>query len=68
MKADLGYCTKAGPGRQTIRANVPEADILRYSTELRSMTGGRGSYAVKFDPYLLSLLRLDCARLPYIYS
>ncbi len=41
----------AGPGRQCIRANVPEAEILRYSTELRSMTGGRGSYQVKFSHY-----------------
>ena len=41
----------AGPGRQRIRASVPEADILRYSTDLRSMTGGRGSYRVKFDHY-----------------
>ncbi len=40
-----------GGGRQCIRAIVPEAEILRYSTELRSMTGGRGSYSVKFDHY-----------------
>ncbi len=41
----------AGAGRQCIRALVPEAEILRYSTDLRSMTGGRGSYALKFDHY-----------------
>lgn len=41
----------AGPGRQCIRANVPEADILRYSTDLRSMTGGRGTYTLKFAHY-----------------
>jgi len=41
----------AGPGRQCIRAQVPEAEVLRYSTELRSMTGGRGSYMVKFAHY-----------------
>ena len=41
----------AGPGRQCIRANVPEAEVLRYSTELRSRTGGRGSYALKFSHY-----------------
>jgi elongation factor G len=40
-----------GGGRQTIRAQVPEAEMLRYSTELRSMTGGRGSYAMEFDHY-----------------
>jgi len=41
----------AGPGRQRIRATVPEADVLRYSTDLRSMTGGRGSYALTFSNY-----------------
>lgn len=41
----------AGPGRQCIEANVPEAEILRYSTDLRSMTGGRGAYRVRFDHY-----------------
>jgi len=41
----------AGPGRQSIRANVPEAEVLRYSTDLRSMTGGRGTYTLKFSHY-----------------
>ena len=41
----------AGPGRQCIRASVPEADVLRYSTDLRSMTGGRGTYTLKFSHY-----------------
>jgi elongation factor G len=40
-----------GPGRQCIRALVPEAEILRYSTDLRSMTGGRGTYMLKFSRY-----------------
>ncbi|HOT49462.1 MAG TPA: elongation factor G [Candidatus Hydrogenedentes bacterium] len=40
-----------GPGKQIIRANVPEAEILRYSTDLRSMTGGRGSYDLTFSHY-----------------
>jgi elongation factor G len=40
-----------GGGRQSIRANVPEADVLRYSTELRSLTQGRGSYELKFSHY-----------------
>ena len=42
----------AGPGgKQIIRVTVPEAEMLRYSTELRSMTGGRGSYTMKFLQY-----------------
>jgi len=40
-----------GGGRQVIRAHVPEAEILRYSTELRSMTQGRGSYELKLSHY-----------------
>jgi elongation factor G len=40
-----------GGGRQVIRANVPEAEVLRYSTELRSMTQGRGSYELKLSHY-----------------
>jgi elongation factor G len=40
-----------GPGRQCIRSLVPEAEILRYSTDLRSMTGGRGTYMLKFSRY-----------------
>jgi elongation factor G len=38
-------------GRQVIRALVPESEILTYSTVLRSMTQGRGSYELKFDHY-----------------
>lgn len=41
----------AGPGRQCVRATVPEAEILHYSTDLRSKTAGRGSYALKFIHY-----------------
>lgn len=36
---------------QIIRALVPEAEILNYSAELRSITGGRGSYTMKFSHY-----------------
>lgn len=41
----------AGPGREVIRAHVPEAEILRYSTDLRSMTQGLGSYTYKSSRY-----------------
>jgi len=40
-----------GPGRQCVRASVPEAEILRYSADLRSMTAGRGSYTLTFSRY-----------------
>lgn len=46
----LGMEPKGG-GRQCVRAHVPEAEILTYSTVLRSMTAGRGSYDLHFDHY-----------------
>ncbi len=36
---------------QIIHATVPEAEIKAYSTELRSLTGGEGSYSVEFSHY-----------------
>ena len=41
----------AGPGLQRVRAYVPLAEIFRYATDLRSMTGGRGRFATKFHQY-----------------
>ena len=38
-------------GTTMIEANVPQAEILRYATELRSQTQGRGTYTVQFDHY-----------------
>ncbi len=40
-----------GGHKETIRAAVPEAEILRYSTDLRSMTQGLGTYTLKFSHY-----------------
>ena len=40
-----------GGGRQCIKAHVPEAEVLRYSTDLRSITQGRGSYEIKHSHY-----------------
>ncbi|RJP74727.1 MAG: elongation factor G [Candidatus Abyssobacteria bacterium SURF_17] len=36
---------------QVIRVLVPEAEMLNYSAELRSITGGRGTYTMKFSRY-----------------
>lgn len=38
-------------GRQIIHAEVPLAEILKYATDLRSMTQGRGSYDREFLRY-----------------
>ncbi len=36
---------------QTIKALVPEAEMYKYSTSLRSMTQGRGYFTTKFSHY-----------------
>jgi elongation factor G len=38
-------------GSQVIRAQVPMAEILRYSPDLRSMTSGRGSFTMELSGY-----------------
>jgi len=36
---------------QIVMANVPMAEFLTYSPDLRSMTGGRGTYSMEFSHY-----------------
>lgn len=38
-------------GMQVITADVPKAELFRYSAELRSMTGGRGSFEMEYSRY-----------------
>jgi elongation factor G len=38
-------------GRSIVTAHVPLAEMLRYTTQLRSMTGGRGVFTMEFDHY-----------------
>ena len=40
-----------GGGEQTITALVPTSEVLRYSIDLRSITGGRGRFSVRHDHY-----------------
>jgi elongation factor G len=40
-----------GGGIQLIRAKVPQAELLKYSIELRSMTSGTGSFDMEFSHY-----------------
>ncbi len=37
--------------KQLIEADVPMTELFGYSTELRSMTGGRGDYSYEFSRY-----------------
>jgi elongation factor G len=36
---------------QIVKAVVPMAEILKYAPDLRSMTGGRGTYTMEFSHY-----------------
>jgi elongation factor G len=38
-------------GRSVVSAQVPLAEMLRYTTQLRSITGGRGYFTMEFDHY-----------------
>jgi elongation factor G len=40
-----------GTGRTLVRAIVPEAEVVRYAIDLRSMTSGKGSFARRFSHY-----------------
>ena len=41
----------AGGGYQTVKAEVPFAEVTTYSRSLASMTGGQGSYSIEFNRY-----------------
>lgn len=43
--------TDSVDGKAVITAEAPQAEILKYATELRSMTQGRGSYTTTFERY-----------------
>jgi elongation factor G len=38
-------------GTQTIKAQVPLAEVAQYNTQLRSITGGQGSYSMELSHY-----------------
>jgi len=38
-------------GLQVIEAEVPQSELFRYAAELRSLTGGQGSFWMEFDRY-----------------
>ncbi|HEY7472456.1 MAG TPA: elongation factor G [Gemmatimonadota bacterium] len=41
----------AGTGKQRVQAHVPQAELYRYSTNLRSLTQGRGDHVRAFRGY-----------------
>ena len=40
-----------GDGTSEIEAEVPQSEMRRYATDLRSQTQGRGSFTVEYDHY-----------------
>jgi elongation factor G len=38
-------------GLQVVIAEVPQAELFRYAAELRSITGGQGSFSMEFNRY-----------------
>ena len=43
--------TSPDGARVTITAQVPTSELRRYATDLRSLTGGRGSFTMEHDHY-----------------
>lgn len=43
--------TEAERGNTVIAAHVPMAEMLRYTSQLRSLTGGRGYFTMELDHY-----------------
>jgi elongation factor G len=42
---------EAADNMQVITADIPQAELFTYCAELRSMTGGRGSFEMEFARY-----------------
>ncbi|MBI4277046.1 MAG: elongation factor G, partial [Armatimonadetes bacterium] len=40
-----------GDGTTLVKAQVPQGEVLRYASDLRSLTGGRGSFEMEFSHY-----------------
>ncbi len=43
--------TETEHGTTTVIAHVPMAEMMRYTTQIRSITGGRGYFTMEFDHY-----------------
>jgi elongation factor G len=50
-RAKIAGMESAGAGKQRVKAMVPQAEVARYSIDLRSMTGGRGAFTMHFSHY-----------------
>jgi elongation factor G len=43
--------TESERGNTVVVAHVPMAEMTRYTTQVRSITGGRGYFTMEFDHY-----------------
>lgn len=43
--------TETERGNTTVIAHIPMAEMTRYTTQIRSITGGRGFFTMEFDHY-----------------
>ena len=43
--------TDVSDGKTVLSAEVPQAEILKYATDLRGLTQGKGRFAIEFDHY-----------------
>jgi len=50
-RGKIGGMEQIGGGKQRIRAMVPQAEVARYVIDLRSLTGGRGAFSMRFSHY-----------------
>ena len=50
-RANIQGVESAGAGKQRVKALVPQAEVARYSIDLRSMTGGRAAFTMHFSHY-----------------
>ena len=50
-RAQIQGVESAGAGKQRVKASVPQAEVARYSIDLRSMTGGRAAFTMHFSHY-----------------
>jgi elongation factor G len=50
-RARIAGMESQGDGTTIVRAQVPQGEVLRYASDLRSITGGRGTFTTTFSHY-----------------
>ncbi len=50
-RAHITGMDAAAGGLQIVQATVPLSEVLRYATDLKSMTGGQGSFMMEYKSY-----------------